>query len=167
MNGRPQCTSHRAEVGTLVVARPQCTSPDNRLCAGLVAATAAFAAAAIAHGGRRRVVIEAVAGTARRGKDGEQAAHVFMAALHTDDIIGVLVADQHLKFRFTIWTIVFVQWHEQNLRPAWDTFSNHPYCIVCRQYRQVFMAGCATVYNRTETKHSMNTFYPHDIKRIV
>jgi hypothetical protein len=77
----------------------------------LVATAASAAATAIAHGGRHLVVISALTSTSWGREDGEQAVDFFAATLHADNIVSVLVADQHFKFRFAIWAVVLVQWH--------------------------------------------------------
>ena len=63
-----------------------------------MAAAAAIIAATTAHR-RTHIIISAIFATnGGAGKDGKQAAHFFAVTFLAHDIIGVLVADKHLKF---------------------------------------------------------------------
>src|SRR5579875_63899 len=78
--------------------------------------TAAIAAAAAASYRAFVVITIFTAALAQEGReDGEQAAHVLTMTLRADNIVGMLVIDQHLKFGFTVRAIVLVQRHENDL----------------------------------------------------
>jgi hypothetical protein len=74
-------------------------------------ATATAATTAISHWRWHLVVAGTLTGTAWGCENGEQAAHMLAVTFHADNIVGVLVTDQHFKFRFAIRAVVLVQWH--------------------------------------------------------
>jgi hypothetical protein len=57
------------------------------------------------------IIIAELACSAGKSKGRKQATNFFAMTAGTNDIIGVLMADQQLKFRFTVRAIVFVQGH--------------------------------------------------------